>query len=59
MLLKLGADKLMGVEFDKSATENAVELRETLTSLGPTFIKVGQAVSIRPDILPLNVMQEL
>jgi len=37
----------------------AVELREMLTRLGPCFIKLGQAVSIRPDILPSSFLFEL
>merc|ERR1712241_735624 len=37
----------------------AVELREILTKLGPCFIKLGQAVSIRPDILPSSFLFEL
>jgi len=37
----------------------AVELRQLLTSLGPCFIKLGQAVSIRPDILPAAFLTEL
>merc|ERR1712241_695571 len=37
----------------------AVELREILTRLGPCFIKLGQAVSIRPDILPSSFLFEL
>merc|ERR1719239_71508 len=37
----------------------AVELREVLTSLGPCFIKLGQAVSIRPDLLPSSFLFEL
>jgi len=37
----------------------AVELREKLTKLGPCFIKLGQAVSIRPDILPSSFLFEL
>jgi len=37
----------------------AVELREMLTRLGPCFIKLGQAVSIRPDILPSAFLFEL
>merc|ERR550532_3940732 len=37
----------------------AVELRELLTSLGPCFIKLGQAVSIRPDLLPSAFLFEL
>ena len=37
----------------------AVELREMLTSLGPCFIKLGQAISIRPDLLPSTFLFEL
>mmetsp|Transcript_9002 Transcript_9002/g.22534 ORF Transcript_9002/g.22534 Transcript_9002/m.22534 type:complete len:662 (-) Transcript_9002:6-1991(-) len=34
-------------------------LREVLTSLGPFFIKLGQALAIRPDILSPQAMYEL
>ncbi|MEA2684106.1 MAG: ubiquinone biosynthesis protein [Chloroflexota bacterium] len=32
------------------------ELRQILEELGPTYIKVGQLLSIRPDILPPEVL---
>jgi len=32
-------------------TERATELRELLVKLGPTFIKIGQSLSIRTDLL--------
>lgn len=34
-------------------------LRKTLEELGPIFIKFGQALSTRPDILPMDIAQEL
>ncbi|XP_073284125.1 uncharacterized protein [Primulina huaijiensis] len=37
----------------------AIELREIVTSLGPAYIKLGQALSIRPDILSPVAMVEL
>lgn len=37
----------------------AIELREIVTSLGPAYIKLGQALSIRPDILSPSAMTEL
>ncbi|MCU0494198.1 MAG: AarF/ABC1/UbiB kinase family protein [Chloroflexaceae bacterium] len=37
----------------------AVRLRETLIALGPTFIKFGQLLSTRPDLLPPDMVQEL
>jgi len=37
----------------------ASELRHILTTLGPCFIKLGQALSIRPDLLPAPVLSEL
>ena len=37
----------------------AAQLRNILTSLGPFYIKIGQALSIRPDILSPRSMVEL
>jgi len=36
-----------------------IELRVLLSSLGPTFIKFGQMLSIRPDVLPTPILVEL
>ncbi|XP_021857757.2 uncharacterized protein [Spinacia oleracea] len=48
---------------NKKVKENevarAIELREIVTSLGPAYIKLGQALSIRPDILSPTAMTEL
>ncbi|KAF7837329.1 sll0005 isoform A [Senna tora] len=48
---------------NKKVKENevtrAIELREIVTSLGPAYIKLGQALSIRPDILSPVAMTEL
>jgi predicted unusual protein kinase regulating ubiquinone biosynthesis (AarF/ABC1/UbiB family) len=37
----------------------AVWLRENLIGLGPTFIKIGQALGTRGDLLPLSYIKEL
>lgn len=37
----------------------ACELRDIVTSLGPAYIKLGQALSIRPDLLSPAAMREL
>jgi ubiquinone biosynthesis protein len=34
-------------------------LRLALEELGPTFIKLGQILSVRPDLLPLDYIKEL
>lgn len=36
----------------------ARRLRQVLCELGPTFVKLGQVLSVRPDILPKEVMDE-
>ncbi|MEG3940985.1 MULTISPECIES: ABC1 kinase family protein [unclassified Microcoleus] len=39
--------------------ERATHLRQILTRLGPTFIKVGQALSTRPDLIRKDFLEEL
>ena len=39
--------------------KQAVWLKESLIKLGPTFIKVGQALGARGDLLPLSYVKEL
>jgi ubiquinone biosynthesis protein len=38
---------------------SAERLREALVALGPTFVKLGQAFSTRPDLLPAEFVHEL
>ena len=35
------------------------KLRRTLERLGPTFVKFGQMLSVRPDLLPKSYIREL
>jgi predicted unusual protein kinase regulating ubiquinone biosynthesis (AarF/ABC1/UbiB family) len=54
---------LLSDHFFKRAVINqerrAVRLRQILTQLGPTFIKVGQALSTRPDLIKPSFLDEL
>ena len=43
----------------KNKQKRASELRHILTYLGPTFIKVGQALSTRPDLIRKDFLDEL
>jgi predicted unusual protein kinase regulating ubiquinone biosynthesis (AarF/ABC1/UbiB family) len=53
------ADSNYAQRLHKSTTQQAVQLREALTNLGPTFVKAGQQLAIRPDIVPPVVLKEL
>jgi len=44
---------------DEIRATTARRFRETLAELGPTFIKLGQILSSRPDILPPDFIAEL
>ncbi|EIE20315.1 ABC1-domain-containing protein [Coccomyxa subellipsoidea C-169] len=43
----------------ETEVKRAIQLRNIVTSLGPAYIKLGQALSIRPDILSPAAMNEL
>ncbi|KGG13754.1 MULTISPECIES: ABC1 kinase family protein [Prochlorococcus] len=59
-LLGVGWDKLLGLLKNKEkARARAKEFADLLVSLGPAFIKAGQALSTRPDIVPSIVLEEL
>lgn len=50
--LSLAGDKLKGDEtWNDNQEQRGLELAQLLTELGPTFIKIGQSLSIRTDIL--------
>ncbi|MDE5072920.1 MAG: AarF/ABC1/UbiB kinase family protein [Trichodesmium sp. St2_bin6] len=57
---------VLGILWDKwrykkveDTPERATQLRKILTNLGPTFIKVGQALSTRPDLIRKDFLEEL
>ncbi|MDJ0582483.1 AarF/ABC1/UbiB kinase family protein [Crocosphaera sp.] len=56
--LGLWWDKIRGKN-PKEERKRAIHLREMLTELGPTYIKVGQALSTRPDLVPPVYLDEL
>jgi len=43
----------------KNDRRRAAQLRELLTRLGPAYIKIGQALSTRPDLVPPAFLEEL
>lgn len=54
----LWVDQLQG-QLDQRRRLRAVELRNILTGLGPTFVKIGQGLSTRPDLCPPEYLEEL
>jgi ubiquinone biosynthesis protein len=44
---------------DGSTTDRGRRLREMLDELGPTFVKFGQLLSTRPDVVPPDIVVEL
>src|SRR6185295_10634541 len=52
-----GADG--SVRKEERLAKQAAWLRESLIELGPTFIKIGQALGTRADLLPLAYVKEL
>lgn len=44
---------------DRNKRKRAIELRRIFTRLGPTFVKLGQGLSTRPDLCPPEYLEEL
>ena len=59
----LGLDRLVPRRWrgdaETAGIEPAVRLRLAMEELGPTAIKLGQALSSRADIVPLDIAQEM
>ncbi|HEX7236576.1 MAG TPA: AarF/UbiB family protein, partial [Gammaproteobacteria bacterium] len=47
------------LSFGRRRAPLGVRLRKALEELGPIFVKFGQALSVRPDLLPPDVAVEL
>jgi ubiquinone biosynthesis protein len=53
--------RLAGVSEDPSAESLTTEqrIRMAFEELGPTFIKLGQVLATRPDLIPMSLVEEL
>ena len=59
-LFRVGIDKITGALNDQNQSKaRAREFTDLLVFLGPAFIKAGQALSTRPDVIPTIVLEEL
>ncbi len=58
LALALLVDRQTG-KIKRNERKRAVRMREVLTNLGPAFIKIGQALSTRPDLLPPVYLEEM
>jgi predicted unusual protein kinase regulating ubiquinone biosynthesis (AarF/ABC1/UbiB family) len=57
-ILGLKWDRWQG-QAERNRAARAAQLRKILIRLGPTFIKVGQALSTRPDLVRQDFLEEL
>ena len=55
----LAGNRLLALLAGASAEPRAVRLRRALETLGPIFVKFGQVLSTRRDLLPADIADEL
>ena len=59
-IFSIGWDKITGrLKKESQARFRAKQLTNLLVELGPAFVKAGQALSTRPDIIPVVLLEEL
>ncbi len=58
LLNLVGLSAVLAPGSDKATGPFARRARQVLVDLGPTFVKLGQVLSVRPDILPQDVLTE-
>ena len=59
-IFSVGLDKITGkLRNESQARYRAKQLTNLLVELGPAFVKAGQALSTRPDIIPVVLLEEL
>ena len=59
-IISVGWDKITGaLNTKEQARFRAKQLTNLLVELGPAFVKAGQALSTRPDIIPVVLLEEL
>ena len=59
-IFSVGLDKITGkLKNESQARYRAKQLTNLLVELGPAFVKAGQALSTRPDIIPVVLLEEL
>tara|TARA_B100000965_G_scaffold141222_1_gene117559 strand:+ start:669 stop:2522 length:1854 start_codon:yes stop_codon:yes gene_type:complete len=59
-IIAVGWDKITGrLKKESQARFRATQLTNLLVELGPAFVKAGQALSTRPDIIPVVLLEEL
>lgn len=57
--LEISSDELAKGEEEKTRVSTAERIRLVIQELGPSFIKLGQIMSTRSDLLPADVIAEL
>src|SRR5262245_45771441 len=59
VLASHGLQERLFPDVDEPARTRARRLRSALEELGPTFAKLGQMISTRPDLVSVEVAEEL